>query len=37
MYYCSNIDEHHLLPACDKVPIVVLDNEPSTIIAYALR
>jgi len=29
-------DEHHLLPACQKVPVVVYDQEPSSVIAYAL-
>jgi len=29
-------DEHHLLPACQKVPMVVHDQEPSSVIAYAL-
>ena len=29
-------DEHHLLPACQKVPVVVHDQEPSSVIAYAL-
>ncbi|XP_064646018.1 1-phosphatidylinositol 3-phosphate 5-kinase-like isoform X3 [Lineus longissimus] len=29
-------DEHHLLPACRKVPIVIYDEEPSSIIAYSL-
>ena len=29
-------DEHHLLPACMKVPVVVYDQEPSSVIAYAL-
>ncbi|CAL1530359.1 unnamed protein product, partial [Lymnaea stagnalis] len=28
--------EHHTLPLCERVPIVVYDNEPSSIIAYAL-
>ncbi|CAC5388449.1 PIKFYVE [Mytilus coruscus] len=28
--------EHHLLPTCYKVPVVVYDQEPSSIIAYAL-
>lgn len=28
--------EHHLLPPCDRVPVVVFDQEPSSIIAYAL-
>ncbi|KAH9523854.1 hypothetical protein Btru_047241 [Bulinus truncatus] len=28
--------EHHILPMCEKVPIVIYDNEPSSIIAYAL-
>lgn len=30
------MSEHHLLPRCDKVPIVVYDDEPSSIIAYTL-
>lgn len=29
-------DEHHLLPASQKVPVVVYDQEPSSVIAYAL-
>lgn len=29
-------DEHHLLPACQKVPVVVYDQEPASVIAYAL-
>ena len=29
-------DEHHLLSACQKVPVVVHDQEPSSVIAYAL-
>jgi len=29
-------DEHHLLPMCQKVPVVVHDQEPSSVIAYAL-
>ena len=29
-------DEHYLLPACQKVPVVVYDQEPSSVIAYAL-
>ena len=29
-------DEHHLLPTCLKVPVVVYDQELSSIIAYAL-
>ncbi|XP_059146645.1 1-phosphatidylinositol 3-phosphate 5-kinase-like isoform X3 [Physella acuta] len=28
--------EHHTLPMCERVPIVIYDNEPSSIIAYAL-
>ncbi|XP_070187506.1 1-phosphatidylinositol 3-phosphate 5-kinase-like isoform X2 [Littorina saxatilis] len=28
--------EHHLLMACERVPVVVYDQEPSSIIAYAL-
>ncbi|KAL3891964.1 hypothetical protein ACJMK2_004204 [Sinanodonta woodiana] len=30
--YC----EHHLLPPCYKIPIIVYDHEPSSIIAYTL-
>ena len=33
----SDADEHHLLPKCEKVPIIVYDQEPSSIIAYTLR
>ncbi|XP_078620497.1 1-phosphatidylinositol 3-phosphate 5-kinase-like isoform X13 [Branchiostoma floridae x Branchiostoma japonicum] len=29
-------DKHYLLPVCEKVPVVVYDQEPSSIIAYAL-
>ncbi|KAK6165394.1 hypothetical protein SNE40_022328 [Patella caerulea] len=28
--------EHYLLPPCERVPVVVYDSEPSSIIAYAL-
>ncbi|KAL8580115.1 hypothetical protein ACOMHN_061229 [Nucella lapillus] len=28
--------EHHLLAPCERVPVVVYDQEPSSIIAYAL-
>ncbi|XP_076460083.1 1-phosphatidylinositol 3-phosphate 5-kinase-like isoform X2 [Babylonia areolata] len=28
--------EHHLLQPCERVPVVVYDQEPSSIIAYAL-
>ncbi|KAK3611164.1 hypothetical protein CHS0354_026571, partial [Potamilus streckersoni] len=30
--YC----EHHLLPQCYKIPIIVYDHEPSSIVAYTL-
>ena len=30
-------NEHHTLPLCERVPVIVNDNEPSSIIAYALR
>ncbi|XP_013386893.1 1-phosphatidylinositol 3-phosphate 5-kinase-like [Lingula anatina] len=29
-------DEHYLLPLSDDIPVIVLDREPSSIIAYAL-
>ncbi|XP_063957816.1 1-phosphatidylinositol 3-phosphate 5-kinase-like isoform X2 [Lytechinus pictus] len=29
-------DEHHTLPPCSVIPIIVYDKEPSSIIAYAL-
>ncbi|XP_066263826.1 1-phosphatidylinositol 3-phosphate 5-kinase-like isoform X13 [Branchiostoma lanceolatum] len=29
-------DKHYLLPVCEKLPVVVYDQEPSSIIAYAL-
>ncbi|XP_072181167.1 1-phosphatidylinositol 3-phosphate 5-kinase-like [Diadema setosum] len=29
-------DQHHLLPPCSIVPITIYDQEPSSIIAYAL-
>ncbi|XP_048238602.1 1-phosphatidylinositol 3-phosphate 5-kinase-like isoform X1 [Haliotis rufescens] len=28
--------EHYLLPPCEKIPVVVYDYEPSSVIAYAL-
>ncbi|XP_035827768.1 1-phosphatidylinositol 3-phosphate 5-kinase [Aplysia californica] len=31
-----DLNEHHTLPLCERVPIAVNDNEPSSIIAYAL-
>ena len=33
----SDADEHHLLPKCEKIPIIVYDQEPSSIIAYTIR
>ncbi len=33
----SPADEHHALqPACEHIPVTVYDQEPSSIIAYAL-
>jgi 1-phosphatidylinositol-3-phosphate 5-kinase len=31
-----NPSEHHCLPLCYPVPVVVYEREPSSIIAYAL-
>ena len=33
----STVQEHFLLPPCDNVPVVVYDEEPSSLIAYSLR
>uniref|UniRef100_A0A2C9JXG0 PIPK domain-containing protein n=1 Tax=Biomphalaria glabrata TaxID=6526 RepID=A0A2C9JXG0_BIOGL len=30
------LSEHHTLPMCERVPIIIYDGEPSSIIAYAL-
>ncbi|GAB6019595.1 1-phosphatidylinositol-3-phosphate 5-kinase [Chamberlinius hualienensis] len=29
-------NEHHMLPHCEKIPLVVYEDEPSSIIAYTL-
>ena len=34
---CSSVKEHYLLPPCETVPVIVYDEEPSSIIAYTLR
>ncbi|XP_052764126.1 1-phosphatidylinositol 3-phosphate 5-kinase-like isoform X2 [Mya arenaria] len=31
-----NLYDHHLLPVCERVPVVVYDHEQSSIIAYSL-
>jgi len=35
--YFSELSDHYLLPVSDRVPVIVYDHDPSSIIAYSLR